>query len=74
MSNTLNYLQNQYGPLMNMGAVAKTFDRSKEGLRVCLSSNTPFSVAINSAKKRYGRRVYFKTEVIAELIDNDVLA
>jgi len=74
MSNTLNYLQNQYGPLMNLSAVAKTFDRSKEGLRVCLSSNTPFSVAVNSAKKRYGRRVYFKTEIIAELIDNDFLA
>jgi len=71
MSNTLTYLQDQYGPLMTMQALANTFDRSKEGLRVCLSSKTPFSVALNSAKKKCGRRVYFRTEAIAEIIDSD---
>lgn len=70
MSNTLHFLQQNYGPLMSMEAFAKTFDRSKEGLRVCLSSQSEFSQAINSAKKKCGRRVYFKTEIIAEIIDD----
>ena len=70
MSATLNFLHESYGPLMSMEALAKTFDRSREGLRVCLSSNSDFSVAINSAKTKYGRRVYFRTEAIAEIIDN----
>jgi len=70
MSTTLEFLQESYGPLMSMEALAKTFDRSREGLRVCLSSQSDFSVAINSAKKKCGRRVYFRTEVIAEIIDD----
>ena len=71
MSNTLSYLQESYGPLMTMDALAKTLDRSKEGLRVGLSSNSEFSQAINAAKKKIGRRVYFKTEIIASIIDED---
>ena len=70
MSNTLIYLQESYGPLMTMDALAKTLDRSKEGLRVGLSSNSEFSRAINSAKRKIGRRVYFRTEVIASIIDD----
>ena len=70
MSTTLEFLQESYGPLMSMEALAKTFDRSREGLRVCLSSQSNFSVAINSAKKKCGRRVYFRTEVIADIIDD----
>lgn len=67
---TLELLQKNYGPLMSMEALAKTLNRSKEGLRVGLSSNNELSRAINSAKRRLGRRVYFKTEIIAEIIDN----
>ncbi len=69
MSTTLDFLQDNYGPLMSMEALAKTFDRSKEGLRVCLSSQSNFSKAINTAKKKCGRRVYFRTVVIAQIID-----
>ena len=71
MSPTLEFLHDSYGPLMTVEAVAKTFDRSIAGLRVVLSSNSEFSNAINSAKQKYGRRVYFRTEAIAELIDNN---
>ncbi|MGH1429375.1 MAG: hypothetical protein ACRBEE_15675 [Arenicella sp.] len=67
---TLEFLQKNYGPLMSMEALAKTLDRSKEGLRVGLCSNSDFSRSINSAKKKIGRRVYFKTEIIAEIIDS----
>ena len=69
MSTTLNFLQENYGPLMTMETLAKTLDRSKEGLRVGLSSESNFATAINSTKIRLGRRVYFKTELIAEIID-----
>lgn len=71
MSNTLELLQENYGPLMTMEALAKTLDRSKEGLRVGLSSSSDLSIAINAAKKKIGRRVYFKTEAIAEIIDDN---
>ena len=69
MKTTLDYLHEKYGPLMSMNALASTFDRSKEGLRVSLNTNSEFSKAINAAKKKCGRRVYFHSCKIAEIID-----
>ena len=72
MKNTLNYLQGEYGPLMSLEALAKTLDRSPQGLRVSLNSKTDISDAINEAKRKIGRRIYFKTEKIAQIIDEEV--
>lgn len=69
MKTTLDFLHEKYGPLMSMNALASTFDRSKEGLRVSLGSESDFSKAINAAKKKCGRRVYFHSSKIAEIID-----
>ena len=54
---------------MSLEAVAKTFDRSKNGLRVSLSARSDFSIAVNSAKKKCGRRLYFYSNRIAQIID-----
>ena len=67
--NTLDYLYEKYGPLMPMDALASTFDRSKEGLRVSLSTKSDFADAINAARRKYGRRVFFKSVDIAKIID-----
>ena len=71
MSTTLDYLHKTYGPLMSLDALAKTLYRSPQGLRVSLHSSSPLSDAINSCRKRIGRRVYFDTEAIAQMIDDD---
>lgn len=54
MSTTLELLQDNYGPLMTMTALATILDRSKEGLRVGLSSESDFATAINSTRVRLG--------------------
>jgi len=72
MSSTHKYLQDKYGPLMSLAALAKTLDRAPQGLRVSLNSNSEISKSINAAKKKMGRRVYFKTEKIAQIIDDEV--
>lgn len=69
MKTTVDYLHEKYGPLMSMDALATTFDRSKEGLRVSLNSSSDFADAINAAKRKCGRRVYFKSADIAKIID-----
>lgn len=69
MKTTVDYLQEKYGPLMSMEALAAIFDRSKEGLRVSLNSSSDFADAINAAKRKCGRRVYFKSTEIAKIID-----
>lgn len=71
MNATHIYLLKKFGPLMPLDALAKTLDRSPQGLRVSLNSDSEISQAINSAKKKIGRRVYFKTEQIAQIIDGD---
>lgn len=72
MSATLDYLHQTYGPLMSLGALADTLDRSPQGLRVSLHSQSELSDAINTAKRRLGRRVYFSTEKIAEILDDEI--
>lgn len=69
MTTTIDYLQEEYGPLMSLTALAKTLDRSPQGLRVSLNTNSDISKAINSAKRKIGRRIYFQTEAIAKIID-----
>ena len=72
MSNTHEYLQGKYGPLMSLDALAKILDRAPQGLRVSLNRDNDLANAINAAKKKMGRRVYFKTEKIAQIIDEEV--
>jgi len=71
MNSTLKYLQKAYGPLMSLEALAKTLDRSPQGLHVSLNTKSEISTAINSTKRKIGRRVYFRTEGIAKMIDGD---
>ena len=71
MTNTFTFLQEEYGPLMSLEALAKTLDRSPQGLRVSLNSKTEISQAINATKRKIGRRVYFRTEAIAKIIDGE---
>jgi len=69
--NTQELLLKEYGPLMTLHHLAKVLDRAPQGLRVSLTNNSDISRAINDAKKKIGRRIYFKTEKIAQIIDND---
>ena len=73
MNTTFNYLQEEYGPLMSLEALAKTLDRSPQGLRVSLNTKTEISQAINATKRKIGRRIYFRTEEIAKIIDGETL-
>jgi hypothetical protein len=55
----------QYGPLMSVAQLAKCLDRSPEGLRISLRTKSEWTNAINAAKLKRGRRVYFRTTEIA---------
>lgn len=61
-------LTKQYGPLLSIAQLAKVLDRSAEGLRLSLRSDSDWSRNINSAKLKLGRRVYFRTAEIAKLL------
>ena len=60
-------LTKQYGPLLSIAQLAKVLDRSAEGLRKSLQSDSEWSRNINAAKVKLGRRVYFRTADIAKV-------
>lgn len=42
--------------------------KSTAAIRIVLSRESSLSTALNQAKNRFGRRLYFRTEQIADLI------
>jgi hypothetical protein len=68
---TAEILITQYGPLLTLAQLAKILDRSAEGLRISLRSQSEFSCRVNEARIRLGRRVYFSNVKIAAIIGID---
>jgi hypothetical protein len=66
---TADILVSQYGPLLTIAQLAGILNRSTDGLRISLRSQNPFSRAVNAARIRLGRRVYFSTTKIAAIIE-----
>lgn len=59
-----------YGPLLTYEQLAKILDRTAASLRTNLSRRDSASgQMLASARIRVGRRVYFSTERIGELLD-----
>lgn len=70
MSTTYKTLVERWGVLLDYQALSSVMHRSPEGLRITLAQNrSAWSKQINSAKVKIGRRVLFRTEQIAALID-----
>lgn len=68
---TKTLLFDQYGPLLTYGQLAKILDRTIGGLKASLSRrDNDSSRALRIARVRIGRRVYFRTERIAALLDS----
>jgi hypothetical protein len=65
-----DYFLNRYGPLMTLMDLALMLHRSYDGLRMSLRNRSKFSDEVNAARVRMGRRVYFSTVMIAEIVRN----
>ncbi len=70
MNNEHSQLYDRYGPLLTLVEVAKILKKSPEALRVALNRENEVSEKLNPAKKRIGRRVYFRVAAVAELIES----
>jgi len=67
-------LLQSFGPLLSISQLADILDRSPEGLRISLRNSSEWATRINQARLKIGRRVYFRTSEIAEVLseDNDI--
>ena len=61
-------LVKHYGPLLTTEQLAQVLKRSPEGLRLTLRGNSEWVQRINRARLRLGRRVYFRTLEIAQIL------
>lgn len=72
MSTTLSTLKEKYSVLLTLDQLAEILDRSPEGLRISLAtSRSGWAQSISATKVNIGRRIYFRTEAIARLIDEE---
>jgi hypothetical protein len=74
MSETYKTLSEKHGVLLSYEVLGQVMDRSPDGLRLSLKENrSDWARCINAAKVRIGRRVHFRTELIAALIDDSTV-
>ncbi|MGP5564541.1 DNA-binding protein [Vreelandella alkaliphila] len=66
---TEEQLLERYGPLLSLAELSELLKRSPDGLRISLQSQSEFAVKWNAAKRKVGRRVYFRATDVAGLID-----
>lgn len=65
---TRSALEQQFGVLMTLDQLAKLLDRSREGLRVTMHSNSDLGTQLQLARIKIGRRIHFKTALIAKIL------
>lgn len=58
----------KYGPLLTLAQLAQMLNRSTDGIRMALREASPYAVRLNAAKVRIGRRIYFRTPDVANLL------
>jgi len=68
---TEEFLLGKYGPLLSLSQLAKLLDRSTDGVRISLNGDTEFSRQIKPTKIKLGRRIYFRTALVAKIISGD---
>ena len=68
---TESYLLDKFGPLLSLVQLAGLLDRSADGLRLSLSHDGDLSKKFNPARTKIGRRVYFRSSLVARALDSD---
>ena len=70
-TSTENYLLDKFGPLITLVQLAGLLGRSADGLRLSLGQDGEISKKFNPARKKIGRRVYFRSAIVALVLDSE---
>lgn len=68
---TEQILVSKYGPLLTLVQVGELLNRSADGLRMSLRGDSDFAKRMQSARRKIGRRLYFKAVDLAKIIDDE---
>lgn len=74
IASTYEYLLTHYGPLLTLKHLAEVMHSTPNGVRMSIArKQQPLAVALASARRRLGRRVYFEARLVAEIIDQGMM-
>jgi hypothetical protein len=68
---TEDFLLQKYGPLLSLVDLASLLSRSVNGLRLSLANDSEMAKKFNPARKKIGRRVYFSSAKIGQILDSN---
>lgn len=71
MTTTEQILVSKYGPLLTLVQASELLNRSADGLRMSLRGDSDFAKKMQSARRKIGRRLYFKAVDLAKIIDDE---
>ncbi len=73
ISSTYEYLLTHYGPLLTLKHLAEVMHTTPNGVRMAIARKRhPLAVALATARRQLGRRVYFEARLVAEIIDQGI--
>jgi hypothetical protein len=58
----------KWGPLLTLAQLAGILNRSTDGVRLALRESSPYTDRLNAARVRIGRRIYFRTIEVAQIL------
>ncbi|MDO8263615.1 MAG: helix-turn-helix domain-containing protein [Gallionella sp.] len=71
MKTTEEVLLSQHGPLMSIKDISQLLGKTISGVRTGLIRELPWTQGLLQARKRIGRRVYFKTQEVGRWLDEN---
>ncbi|MEW9898399.1 DNA-binding protein [Chitinivorax sp. PXF-14] len=69
---TEDRLVQKFGVLMTLADLAGVLNRSQDGLRMTMHGKSDLGLLLRKARRKIGRRVHFRTEDIARIVDEGV--
>jgi len=64
----------RHGPLMDIDELAEVMRRTKKSIQSAISSRHPelWAQALKDARIHHGRRVFFRTPLVAQILETDL--
>ena len=69
---TEQILIERYGPLLTMAQLAELLHRSSDGLRLTLRGGSDLAESLRQGRRKMGRRVLFRAEIVARILDGEL--
>lgn len=68
---TLDLIITRYGLLLTLDNIAELFHSGRDSMRMQVNRGTPLGQKLKTCQFRMGRRIYFRAQGVAELLETN---